>query len=39
MTPEFKTSIGPKARRAEEARLSRLCRSIHKGFGKAFRVG
>ena len=30
MTREFKTSIGPKARRAEEARLSRLCRSIHK---------
>ncbi|MEX0973481.1 MAG: hypothetical protein WDZ46_09540 [Solirubrobacterales bacterium] len=30
MTRELKTQIGPKARQAEEARLSRLCKSIHK---------
>lgn len=30
MTRELKTSVSPKARRAEEARLSRLCKSIHK---------
>ena len=30
MTRELKTSISPKARRVEEARLSRLCKSIHK---------
>lgn len=30
MTRELKTQIGPKARRGEEARLSRLCKSIHK---------
>jgi|GEM_PF-883114 len=30
MTRELETSVGAKARRAEEARLSRLCKSIHK---------
>jgi hypothetical protein len=30
MTRELKTQIGSKARQAEEARLSRLCKSIHK---------
>ena len=30
MTRELKTSISPKVRRVEEARLSRLCKSIHK---------
>jgi hypothetical protein len=30
VTREFKTQVGPKARRAEEARLARLCKSIHK---------
>jgi len=30
VTRELKTQIGPKARQAEEARLSRLCKSIHK---------
>ena len=30
MTRELNTSVSPRARRAEEARLSRLCKSIHK---------
>jgi hypothetical protein len=30
VTRELKTRIGPRARQAEEARLSRLCKSIHK---------
>lgn len=30
MTRELKTQIGAEARQAEEARLSRLCKSIHK---------